>query len=208
MAESHFKNILPPKRFRSTLLHKPDDCISTMGFASRYNRRLAKEYFSLKDVQYSFVVALCALMLLWVSLSGYFNALQLGLGVVSVIAVTWLTVHLEIPTLDRSRLKLMIRLPRYLLWLTREILVSNMLVAKIILSPNMPLKRTMIYSKPKQHSDLSVTIYANSITLTPGTVTVDVNDDGLAVHALSQRIADDLMSDQMNIQVARLEDKL
>lgn len=159
----------------------------------------------MKDVQYSVVVALCTLMLLWVSLSGYFNALQLGLGVVSVVAVTWLTVHLDIPTLDRSRLKMMLRLPRYSLWLTREILVSNMLVAKIILSPDMPLKRTMISSKPKQHSDLGVTIYANSITLTPGTVTIDVDADGLSVHALNQRIADDLMSDQMNVQVARLE---
>jgi multicomponent Na+:H+ antiporter subunit E len=199
--------MLPPKRFRSTLLHKPDDCISTTGFASRYNRRLAKEYFSLKDVQYSVVVALCVLMLLWVSLSGYFNPLQLGLGVVSAIAVTWLTMHLGIPTLDRSRLKMMMRLPRYHLWLTREVLISNLLVAKIILSPNMLLKRTIVYSKPRQNSDLSVTTYANSITLAPGTVTVDINEKGLVVHALNQRIADDLMSDQMNIQVARLEDE-
>lgn len=159
----------------------------------------------MKDVQYSVVVTLCALMLLWVSLSGYFNALQLGLGVVSVIAVTWLTVHLGIPPLDRSRLKMMIRLPSYHLWLTREILISNMLVARIILSPNMPLKRTIVYSKPRQNSDLSVTTYANSITLTPGTVTIDINEKGLVVHALDQRIAGDLMSDQMNIQVARLE---
>ena len=158
----------------------------------------------LKDVKVT-VIAACALMLLWVSLSGHFSFLQLGFGVISSVAVTWLAFHLKVFTYEGSRLALLPRYPSYLLWLIWQIIVSNVVVAKIILSPAMPLKRTIVYTRPRQVGDMAVTIYANSITLTPGTVTVDINNNGLAVHSLAQHFADDINANTMNDRVARLE---
>ena len=144
-------------------------------------------------------------MLLWISLSGYFNALQLGLGFISSVAVIWLTIRLKLLTFDGVRLALLPRYPLYLLRLIREIIWSNLLVARIVLSPRMPLHRQNVLTKPKQHSDMAITIYANSITLTPGTVTVDSSEDGLLVHSLAKVFADGVLANEMNNRIAGLE---
>tara|TARA_E500000331_G_scaffold319923_1_gene333010 strand:- start:1316 stop:1822 length:507 start_codon:yes stop_codon:yes gene_type:complete len=159
----------------------------------------------LKDVHLSVIIATFALMLLWISLSGYFNALQLGLGFVSSVAVIWLTIRLKLLTFDGVRLALLPRYPLYLLWLIRQIIWSNLLVARIVLSPRMPLHRQIVLTKPKQHSDMATTIYANSITLTPGTVTVDSSEDGLLVHSLAKVFADGVLANEMNNRIAGLE---
>ena len=159
----------------------------------------------MKDVYLSVIIATCALMLLWISLSGYLNALQLGLGLVSSVAVIWLTIRLKLLTFDGVRLALLPKYPLYLLWLIREIIWSNLLVARIVLSPRMPLNRQIILTKPKQRSDMATTIYANSITLTPGTVTVDITEDGLSVHSLAKVFADSVLANEMNNRIAGLE---
>ena len=161
----------------------------------------------MKDVYLSVIIATCALMLLWISLSGYLNALQLGLGLVSSVAVIWLTIRLKLLTFDGARLALLPKYPLYLLWLIREIIWSNLLVARIVLSPRMPLNRQIILTKPKQHSDMATTIYANSITLTPGTVTVDFTEDGLSVHSLAKVFSDSVLANEMNNRIAGLETK-
>ena len=161
----------------------------------------------MKDVYLSVIIATCALMLLWISLSGYLNALQLGLGLVSSVAVIWLTIRLKLLTFDGVRLALLPKYPLYLLWLIREIIWSNLLVARIVLSPRMPLNRQIILTKPQHPSDLAPTIYANSITLTPGTVTVDITEDGLSVHSLAKVVSDSVLGIEMNNRIAGLEPK-
>ena len=154
---------------------------------------------------YSTVVAAFGLMLLWLSLSGYFNFLQVSFGIVSTFFVVWLTIHLKLLTTDGVRLQILRGYPLYLLWLTWEIIVSNILLAKIILAPKMVLHRQIIHTKANQSSDLAKAIYANSITLTPGTLTVDVDPDGFTVHSMAKTFADDICSDKMNARVAKLE---
>ena len=154
---------------------------------------------------HSMVIAAFGLMLLWLSLSGYFNFLQVSFGIVSTFFVVWLTIHLKLLTTDGARLQILRGYPLYLLWLTWEIIVSNILLAKIILAPKMELHRQIIHTKANQSSDLAKAIYANSITLTPGTLTVDVDPDGFTVHSMAKTFADDICSDKMNERVAKLE---
>ncbi len=68
----------------------------------------------------------------------------------------------------------------------------------------MPLQRSVVRLRPTQKTALGIAIHANSITLTPGTLTLDA-DDELAVHALTRRVADDLESGEMDRRVSRVE---
>ncbi|MFL2529136.1 MAG: Na+/H+ antiporter subunit E [Candidatus Azotimanducaceae bacterium] len=102
-------------------------------------------------------------------------------------------------------LKVLPRYPLYLFWLAREVVLSNILLAKIILAPKILLHRQIIYTKTYQSSDLAKTLYANSVTLTPGTLTIDIAEEGFLVHSLAKAFTDDIRSNKMNLRVAKLE---
>jgi multicomponent Na+:H+ antiporter subunit E len=87
----------------------------------------------------------------------------------------------------------------------KEIVVSNLAVAKVILSPSLPIHPRIVRVAGKQKTPIGQVIYANSITLTPGTVTLDVRDDKFLVHALTSDSAAGLLSGEMDERVARLE---
>ncbi len=93
----------------------------------------------------------------------------------------------------------------YWMWLMIEIAKSNWAISKIILSPTMPLNRCYFKVPSTQKTDLGQTIFANSITLTPGTISVDVGDGNFLVHAVSY--SDDTMTDlaEMDARVTRIE---
>ena len=134
-------------------------------------------------------VALCAL---WLLLSGYYaKATLLGFGALSVAGTVWLTHHMGL--LDREGVPTPVFpgiLP-YMAWLTFEIGKANVLVAREVLRPRLRLSPKMIRVPAYQPSDLGKTIFGNSVTLTPGTVTVDVDRDSLVIHALTEDLADE-----------------
>ena len=150
------------------------------------------------------MTAIVVLALLWIALSGYFTVLQLSLGVFSCIFVIWLSIRLDLLPEESRRISLF-RLAAYLIWLVKQIIFSNFRIARIVLSTRPQLHRRVVHSKVKQHTTLGVAIYANSITLTPGTVTLDAEEDDLSVHVLTRRCADDLLGDEMNRRVAGIE---
>lgn len=96
---------------------------------------------------------------------------------------------------------------QYAPWLAKEIVVSNLEVAKIILSPKLELQRNMIEVGAHQQTELGKVILANSITLTPGTVSVSLDDDRILVHALSFEGAEEDLSGDMDRRVCALEGK-
>ena len=142
---------------------------------------------------------------LWLLLSGYFTALQLSFGVAACAFTAWLTARLGLLRADDLRLGIGLRSPAYSLWLAWEIVKSNLHVARVVLSPRMRLQRQVVDLRPSQKSALGVAIYANSITLTPGTLTLDADGDHLAAHALTTQVADDLTSGEMDRRVTKLE---
>ncbi len=93
----------------------------------------------------------------------------------------------------------------YFPWLAWEIAKSAWAVTKIVVNPSLPISPTMTVVKASQRTPVGVNIYANSITLTPGTITVGVNGGELTVHALVKDGADDLQSGGMDRRVTQFE---
>jgi multicomponent Na+:H+ antiporter subunit E len=150
-------------------------------------------------------VALCVGWILW---SGYFTPLLLGLGLASVLACTWLAVRMRKIDGEGSQFNILQhahQLATYWPWLLVEIAKSNIDVAKIVLAPKISIDPVMIRLKASQSTQVGQVIYGNSITLTPGTITVDIENGELLVHALVQAGADGLVEGEMDRRVAALE---
>ena len=151
------------------------------------------------------LVLFTLLAALWLLLSGFFTPLQLAFGAASCAFTVWLTVRLGLLRSGFPRLAVAARCPRYLLWLTWEVVLSNLHVVRVVLSPQMRLQRQVVQVKPTQRTALGVAIHANSITLTPGTLTLDADGGALEVHALTRRVAEDVIDGEMDRRVTRLE---
>ena len=95
----------------------------------------------------------------------------------------------------------------YWCWLLKEIFISNIYVCRLILDPAMPISPTVIALRSSQSSDLARVIFANSITLTPGTVTIDVDGDITEVHAITEEAATSLLQGSMDNKVTALESR-
>ena len=123
---------------------------------------------------------------LWWLLSGQTSPLLLGFGVASVALVVWLAGRMDLVDRESHPIHLSGPLARFWALLIREITVSNVEVVRAILSPGPPIQPHFLRVRTRQPTDLGKVILANSITLTPGTVTVDVQGDELLVHALTE----------------------
>jgi multicomponent Na+:H+ antiporter subunit E len=118
---------------------------------------------------------------LWLVLSGHPTPLHVAQGLLAAALVTYLNRDLE--AVSRS-VRCCPRFVAYLPWLFKEIVLANVQVARIVLDPRLPIDPGLVRVPTRLRSALAVTTFANSITLTPGTVTVDVEGDELVVHAL------------------------
>ncbi len=147
------------------------------------------------------------LLILWLLLSGHYNNLLISLGIFSVFFVLLIAKRMEVVDQEShpSHLNLFAQI-RYWFWLIKEIALANLSVCKCILDPKLPISPTIIKLASSQQGDLGRVIYANSITLTPGTVTLEVNDSGLEVHALTREAAEALKTGEMDRRVSALEE--
>jgi len=146
------------------------------------------------------------LSVLWLLLSGHFSEpLMLGFGVASVLAVVFITYRKQALDAEGHPVHLILRALAYWPWLLKEIVIANIDVAKAILASPMTIAPTVFTVTGSQKSELGRVIYANSITLTPGTVTVDLADDKLTVHALTKAGLEGVESGEMDRRVTHLE---
>jgi len=149
---------------------------------------------------------LVALFVFWILMSGMFSPFLLGLGVASVVAVTWLARHLEVADREGHPAHLrMVAVLSYWFWLFAEIWRSGVQVARIILNPRLPISPTLVRFRPAQKTAVGLATHANSITLTPGTITVQANHQGFLVHALTRDGAAGVVESEMNRRVRRFE---
>ncbi len=130
-----------------------------------------------------------ALAAFWFALSGETAPLFLGLGALSVILTLWLAARLRILDRDASPYHRFPQLLIYLLWLIFQIVKANVSVIARVLGPRSAIDPAIVRVRTNARTDLGKTLFANAITLTPGTVTVDVNGDRVVVHALVSRNA-------------------
>lgn len=145
------------------------------------------------------------LALLWWLLSGFFVPLLLAFGVASIIIVLLIARRMDVIDHEGQPLHLSWKIAFYWVWLLKEMLLSAIHVSGVILRRRMPIRPAMLHVKPTQHSEMGRVIFANSITLTPGTVTVALEDGELLVHALTRETAEGLMTGDMDRRITAIE---
>lgn len=134
-----------------------------------------------------FLITLLAL--LWLSISGIYKPVILLLGLASVVLVTWLVIRMRIIGEEHNPTVFAWRLPRFWLWALREIVISNIHVARLVFRPEQISPR-IVYQDVQFKRPLGKVIYGNTCTLTPGTVTVQMTPKGAVLHALDAKSAE------------------
>ena len=140
----------------------------------------------------------------WLVFSGHFDAFHISLGLICCIAVATLSYDLLLPDTLSSRTAMIAwRFVQYTPWLLYEVVVANLHVLALVLQPGR-IRPQVVRFKTGLKSDLAKVTLANSITLTPGTITMDVDDDEFYVHAVSDEAAQSVKSDDMERRVAHV----
>lgn len=148
------------------------------------------------------------LVTVWLSLSGLFKPLLLSLGAFSILLVLYISMRMQLFDFDGPVLvtNIFYVIP-YWLWLIKEIVLSNIDVIKRILNPALPINPQLVDFKSSQQEDFARVTYANSITLTPGTISIDIEDEYIEVHALAESGISGLASGEMDKRITHMESK-
>lgn len=147
---------------------------------------------------------LALLVAAWLLWSGMFKPLLLGLGLFSCLLTIYVTHRMGYFESNVFALGFGRRLLGYWLWLAKEVVKSSLDVARIVLSPSLPISPQVVTIRAScEHTD-DQAILANSITLTPGTLALDVYKGEITVHALTKAGADELRQGEMDRRVAAL----
>jgi len=146
------------------------------------------------------ILAMAALLTgFWYLLSGMFDALHLGAGVATALVIAATYRPVEDNTVWKTG-----RFVLYIPWLVWQIVVSNLRVARIVLSPQMPIAPAFLRMTPNVQGPRALTLLGSSITLTPGTLTVDVDSQEIFVHALDAQSAQDVRDRTIERRVAEV----
>jgi multicomponent Na+:H+ antiporter subunit E len=141
----------------------------------------------------------------WLVLSGHYTPRLIIIGAVTSLLCVAAAARMHVDDEEGHPIDLLPRALTYFPWLIWEICKSAWSVTWIILNPRLPISPTMLRVRAGQRSPRGIGIYGNSITLTPGTLTVAADGDMLTVHALTADGADDLEEGTMDRRVVRFE---
>ena len=155
-------------------------------------------------MSYTISVAV-TLFVFWWLLSGYWVPFLLAAGVGSAIAVALLARRMEVVDREGHPIQFSLGALSYWPWLIREIAQSGWAVTRIILDPRLPISPTLVRFKPSQRTTVGLVTHANSITLTPGTITVEAGPDEFLVHGLTRSGATGCIDSEMDRRVSRFE---
>jgi len=155
-----------------------------------------------------FIILVLALAALWLLLSGYFDKpLLLAFGVGSVIISAWLAIRAKIIDNDSVPSGLFPGILGYWIWLSGEIGKANIEVIRhaLAVEPKLSPKLFLVPNPPK--TTVGMATYANSITLTPGTISIDMRENEILVHSLTEELADVAAITEMGQRIAKVEGK-
>ena len=141
----------------------------------------------------------------WLLLSGYYTPLITSLGLVSVVFCVYIVLRMETCDHETHPIHLTTRAVMYWPWLAIEIVKANIDVTKRVFSAGPNISPTVFSVKSSQKTELGQVIYANSITLTPGTTTMDIDKSTFVVHTIAKDVGDDLSAGEMDRRVSLLE---
>ena len=147
------------------------------------------------------------LLAVWLVNSGHYTTLLTSMGVLCSVFVVLLARRMNIVDREAVPVHLVPRAFRYVPWLVKEVVKANLDVARRILTPRRkPDLSPMLFDVPtSQKTDLGRVLYANSITLTPGTVSIQVYGNRITVHAIAEEVAASLAEGEMDRRVTRFE---
>ncbi len=141
----------------------------------------------------------------WIVLSGHYTPMLVTAGAASAVICVLAAIRVRAVDAEGHPIEVFGRAVTYFPWLVVEIAKSAWAVTKVILHPRLPISPTMTVVRASQRTRVGVVTYANSITLTPGTITVGVDGNELTVHALVREGALDLEAGGMDRRVSRFE---
>ncbi|HAC14724.1 MAG TPA: hypothetical protein DCE78_02085 [Bacteroidetes bacterium] len=158
---------------------------------------------------FSLLISSISLMGFWVIMSGFYDVIHLSMGVFSVVLVLYLNYNLKSVRFsedDMNDIKELnfFRAFYYVFWMLWQMIKAGTHVALILIKPSMPTKLQMIQFRvnlPNSHARM---ILGNSITLTPGTLTVEIDGDLFKVHGLDDSSFEGILNDEMPHQVLKL----
>ena len=145
------------------------------------------------------------LLSLWLLMSGHYSILIISLGIISCVFCVYVAKRAKLIDDEGLPIFFIPRLSNYLIWLFKEILISNLNTAKVIINGKVEPETFTV--KVSQVTDVAKVTYANSITLTPGTVTTKMQKDVFEVHALNSDFGNDVRTNEMDKKVTWLEGK-
>jgi multicomponent Na+:H+ antiporter subunit E len=161
----------------------------------------------------SVIIQFLMLLIFWLVLSGRFQAKYVIIGVVSTAFITWFTNDYFYSVLRQGEfraikiwliLEQLWRFLLYLPWLFYQIIVANIQVAYYVLHPRMPVDPGLLLFQTKMKKGMSQVTLANSITLTPGTITASLEDNRYTVHTLKRSLASLLETGTMQLKVSKV----
>ena len=145
------------------------------------------------------------LLLFWLAMSGHYTPFLVGVGVCCAAVCVWLAQKMDIVDAEGLPVAFFAGALSYWAWLWVEIFKSSVSVARVIWNPRLPISPTMTCVRAGQRTPVGIATYANSITLTPGTITTGVRGSILTVHALTADGASDVESGVMDHRVCKFE---
>ncbi|MGI9482338.1 MAG: Na+/H+ antiporter subunit E [Hyphomicrobiales bacterium] len=147
------------------------------------------------------------LFIFWLLLSGHYTVFLISIGLISSVAIALFMRSMRVVDEEAQSFHLLGRALIYWPWLLLEICKASVGVVRLILNPALPISPTMRTVKASQKSALGVTIFANSITLTPGTISIERDGDSILVHAITREGWEELAEGEMDRRATAFEGK-
>ena len=141
----------------------------------------------------------------WLLMSGHYTPFLLAVGAAVSAAVVWFARRMDVADREGHPVHLGPSALTYWPWLVKEILKSALEVSRIILDPRLPASPTVARFRPRQKTVVGLVTHANSITLTPGTLSIEVGPEQFVVHALTRAGAAGCIDSEMDRRVERFE---
>jgi len=154
----------------------------------------------------SFLITAIAMFIFWILLSGEFTFILITSGVVASLIVAYLSHDIFVGKADlKTETGRVFKFIVYIPWLLWEIILANVEIAYLVLNPKPLVDPQIVRFKNDLKTDLGIVTLAHSITLTPGTVTVDANREEFVIHAIWQKSAEGIISGEMQRKVKKIE---
>ncbi len=154
----------------------------------------------------SFLITTIAMFLFWILLSGEFTFILITSGVVASLIVAYLSHDIFVGKADlKTETGRVFKFIVYIPWLLWEIILANVEIAYLVLNPKPLIDPQLVHFKNDLKTDLGIVTLAHSITLTPGTVTVEANREEFVIHAIWQKSAEGIIGGEMQRKVKKIE---